>query len=171
MEDGLEDFVSSHFFKSDLYGMAFMATPSTVQHLPSLQSEVLTTSPSQAVSKYTSVPTLRLRSLPRFVDKRLSTYKVLELPSFAARPPPAAAGGETAVGGGADNAAARLFTLAGKVPSHVRFGLDVNAQLGGTYVVQVGGRVVMEHLQAEPGDYLKHDDILRALGIAKEPAA
>jgi len=124
MEDGLEDFVSSHFFKSDL-----------------------------------------------FVDKRLSTYKVLELPSFAARPPPAAAGGETAVGGGADNAAARLFTLAGKVPSHVRFGLDVNAQLGGTYVVQVGGRVVMEHLQAEPGDYLKHDDILRALGIAKEPAA
>lgn len=86
-----------------------------------------------------------------FVDKTLEAYQRLGLPRQ-----------EAEQGVQAQSAAAGLFRLAGKVGGNL---LDINAQLGGTYVVQAGGKVLMEHLQQDAGDYLENDYILQALKI------
>lgn len=38
-------------------------------------------------------------------------------------------------------------------------------QLGATYIVDVGGDVILEHRQNSIGDFLDNADILRSLGI------
>jgi hypothetical protein len=88
----------------------------------------------------------------RFVDKKLETYFLLDLPNSG--PPPVEAQDESAIG---------VFQLAGKLADY--FSNMYNTQLGGTYVVEAGGRVLMEHRQADVGEYVEHSYILKALGI------
>mmetsp|Transcript_99595 Transcript_99595/g.138373 ORF Transcript_99595/g.138373 Transcript_99595/m.138373 type:complete len:88 (+) Transcript_99595:600-863(+) len=56
-----------------------------------------------------------------------------------------------------------VFQLAGKVLD--RWKQMYNTQLGGTYVVEPGGKVLMEHRQEKVGDYVENSFILQALGI------
>jgi len=105
-----------------------------------------------------------------FVDKCLTTYKLLGLPQAGGQPQKEKTEEkvEEKTNKCQGKPAADLFKLAGKVPDDYQFGLNINTQLGGTYVVQTGGKVIMEHLQSEAGDYLENSYILKALGISHE---
>lgn len=94
------------------------------------------------------------------MDKCLSSYKLLELPGLGGPAEPSKEPSED------DDPAKAGLKLAGKAQD-LQFGLDINTQLGGTYVVSRGGRVIMEHLQKGVGDYVENSFILQALGISE----
>eukprot|EP00041_Stephanoeca_diplocostata_P023776 m.591614 g.591614 ORF g.591614 m.591614 type:complete len:148 (+) comp22381_c0_seq4:727-1170(+) len=57
------------------------------------------------------------------------------------------------------------YKLAGKIPQNTRNVMSHGTQLGATYIVDVGGDVILEHRQNSIGDFLDNADILHSLGI------
>jgi len=57
------------------------------------------------------------------------------------------------------------FKLAGQIPSNYSYSLSHGNQLGGTFVLDAGGKVLLEHRQDHHGDHVDNSRILEILNL------